>query len=59
MPGPACYGHGGPLTITDMNFFLGRLPDQYFPFPLNKKIVEIKLSNMAKSVKKTLGISKS
>ena len=32
-PGPACYGRGGPLTVTDLNFFLGRLPR--FPFPLS------------------------
>ena len=24
-PGPACYGRGGPLTITDVNLLLGRL----------------------------------
>jgi len=34
-PGPACYGRGGPLAITDMNMFLGRVPEYYFPFPLN------------------------
>jgi 5-oxoprolinase (ATP-hydrolysing) len=25
-PGPACYGRGGPLTVTDANLLLGRLP---------------------------------
>ncbi|MCC6508931.1 MAG: hydantoinase/oxoprolinase family protein [Pirellulaceae bacterium] len=35
MPGPACYGRGGPLTITDLNAFLGRLPAAQFPFPLD------------------------
>ncbi len=34
-PGPACYGRGGPLTITDVNLVLGRLPLERFPFPLN------------------------
>jgi 5-oxoprolinase (ATP-hydrolysing) len=24
-PGPACYGRGGPLTVTDVNLLLGRL----------------------------------
>ena len=24
-PGPACYGRGGPLTVTDVNCFLGRI----------------------------------
>ncbi len=29
-PGPACYGNGGPLTVTDANVVLGRLhPDQF------------------------------
>jgi 5-oxoprolinase (ATP-hydrolysing) len=30
-PGPACYRHGGPLTITDANVFLGRIQPGYFP----------------------------
>jgi N-methylhydantoinase A len=25
-PGPACYGRGGPATVTDANLLLGRLP---------------------------------
>lgn len=34
-PGPACYGLGGPLTITDINVVLGRLPIEKFPFRLD------------------------
>ena len=30
-PGPACYGKGGPLTVTDCNAFLGRLDPAFFP----------------------------
>ncbi|MGE3691267.1 MAG: hydantoinase B/oxoprolinase family protein [Novosphingobium sp.] len=30
-PGPACYGKGGPLTVTDCNLFLGRLDPEFFP----------------------------
>ncbi|MFN7228123.1 MAG: hydantoinase B/oxoprolinase family protein [Synechococcaceae cyanobacterium] len=30
-PGPACYRRGGPLTITDANLLLGRLPVQALP----------------------------
>ncbi|WP_029681019.1 hydantoinase B/oxoprolinase family protein [Thioalkalivibrio sp. AKL19] len=30
-PGPACYGQGGPLTVTDCNVLLGRLRPEYFP----------------------------
>ena len=30
-PGPASYGHGGPLTVTDCNVVLGRLQPDFFP----------------------------
>jgi 5-oxoprolinase (ATP-hydrolysing) len=30
-PGPACYGHDGPLTVTDANVLLGRIQPGYFP----------------------------
>ncbi len=30
-PGPACYGHGGPATITDCLIILGRLPAHALP----------------------------
>jgi len=30
-PGPACYRHGGPLTVTDANVLLGRIQPAYFP----------------------------
>lgn len=44
-PGPACYGKGGPLTVTDANLVLGHLHADYFPKvfgpnadePLNKE----------------------
>jgi len=31
-PGPACYGRGGPLTITDCNVMLGKLQPDCFPY---------------------------
>ena len=31
MPGPACYGRGGPLTVTDCNLVLGRIRPEAFP----------------------------
>ncbi len=34
-PGPACYGRGGPLTVTDINLILGRISERRFPFALN------------------------
>ncbi|HZT97657.1 MAG TPA: hydantoinase/oxoprolinase family protein [Chloroflexota bacterium] len=28
VPGPACYGRGGPFTLTDANLILGRIPSE-------------------------------
>ena len=33
-PGPACYGAGGPLTLTDVNLLLGRLEPESFEIPI-------------------------
>ncbi len=33
-PGPACYGAGGPLTLTDVNLLLGRLDPERFEIPI-------------------------
>ena len=33
-PGPACYGAGGPLTITDVNLLLGKLDASRFGIPV-------------------------
>ncbi|MBT8077356.1 MAG: hydantoinase B/oxoprolinase family protein [Gammaproteobacteria bacterium] len=30
-PGPACYRRDGPLTVTDANVVLGRIPVDFFP----------------------------
>ena len=46
-PGPACYGKGGPLTITDVNLLLGRLPVDRFPFPLDKEAAERRLAEVS------------
>jgi 5-oxoprolinase (ATP-hydrolysing) len=42
-PGPACYGRGGPLTVTDCNVYLGRIPEQGFPFVLDRQAIERRL----------------
>src|SRR5579875_314932 len=31
IPGPACYRHGGPLTVTDCNVMLGKIQPRFFP----------------------------
>jgi 5-oxoprolinase (ATP-hydrolysing) len=39
-PGPACYGAGGPLTLTDVNLLLGRLDPSRFEIPLDLAAAE-------------------
>src|SRR6056297_3480955 len=46
-PGPACYGRGGPLTVTDLNVLLGRIDPQRFPFPLDLKAATARLNQLA------------
>ena len=45
-PGPACYGRGGPLTVTDVNLFLGKIVTGRFPFPLDRVAVERHLARL-------------
>ncbi len=55
-PGPACYGRGGPLTITDLNVFLGRIPAVQFPFPIDHVAIAERLQQALEEVRK-LGFS--
>ncbi len=43
-PGPACYGRGGPLTVTDLNLLSDRIDAETFPFPLDKEAANHKLN---------------
>jgi 5-oxoprolinase (ATP-hydrolysing) len=45
-PGPACYGRGGPLTVTDVNLYLGKILPARFPFPLDRVAVEHRLGEL-------------
>jgi 5-oxoprolinase (ATP-hydrolysing) len=49
-PGPACYGRGGPLALTDLNLYLGRLRPEYFPFDLDRRAVESRMSELRRQV---------
>ncbi|SFJ64825.1 hydantoinase B/oxoprolinase family protein [Planctomicrobium piriforme] len=49
-PGPACYGRGGPLTITDANLWLGRVLPEHFPFPLDQAAVGERLEAIRQSL---------
>lgn len=45
-PGPACYGQGGPFTITDLNLILNRLNTNGFRIPINKDLSLIELKKL-------------
>jgi len=57
-PGPASYGRGGPLTITDANVFLGRIQAEFFPqvfgddgtAPLDRALVAARFGELAASI---------
>jgi 5-oxoprolinase (ATP-hydrolysing) len=49
-PGPACYGRGGPLTVTDVNLYLGKILPQHFPFPLDASIVACRLADLCREI---------
>ena len=58
IPGPASYGRGGPLTVTDCNVLLGKLNPDYFPKvfgktsdqPLNFEIVKKKFLDLSEKI---------
>ncbi|WP_257551483.1 hydantoinase B/oxoprolinase family protein [Sphingopyxis sp. DBS4] len=57
-PGPAAYGNGGPLTVTDCNVLLGKIQPDHFPKlfgpngdrPLDRNAVAEKFAAMAAEV---------
>ena len=60
IPGPASYGRGGPLTVTDCNVLLGKLNPDFFPKvfgktgdqPLNLEIVKKKFLDLSNIISK-------
>ncbi len=57
-PGPAAYGRGGPLTVSDCNVLLGKIQPAHFPKlfgpngdqPLDRDVVVQKFAAMAAEV---------
>ena len=49
-PGPACYGRGGPLAITDINLLLGKIEPERFPFPLDRAAAEARLAEVIEEI---------
>jgi 5-oxoprolinase (ATP-hydrolysing) len=56
-PGPACYGRGGPLAVTDMNLLLGRILEDQFPFPLDRETVRQQLDTLCQEIMQSTGVS--
>src|SRR5690606_31372016 len=52
-PGPACYGAGGPLTITDVNLLLGKLDEDNFSIPIQVEKSQQRLDQLVAQLKKT------
>ncbi|HSS78903.1 MAG TPA: hydantoinase/oxoprolinase family protein [Thermoanaerobaculia bacterium] len=52
-PGPACYGAGGPLTLTDVNLILGRIDPGRFEIPLNPGAAEAVLARLREAMGET------
>ncbi|MDV7402409.1 hydantoinase/oxoprolinase family protein, partial [Arthrospira platensis SPKY1] len=46
-PGPACYGAGGPMTLTDVNLLLGRLCEDGFGIPIDRRCSQRALEKIA------------
>ncbi len=55
IPGPACYGGGGPLTVTDVNVALGRVLPEQFPFPLDRLAVQRRLEKICEQMESSAG----
>ena len=47
-PGPACYGKGGPLTLTDVNLLLGHLKE--ITIPLDPAASRAKLTELQSKI---------
>ncbi len=62
-PGPACYGLGGPLAVTDANLITGRIIPSYFPesfgpggtSPLDRKASHIKFNALSDEINSSMG----
>lgn len=54
-PGPACYGRGGPLTITDLNVVSGRVPSGQFPFSIDIEASRQRIDQLLETIEGSLG----
>lgn len=56
-PGPACYGRGGPLAVTDVNLYLGKILPDHFPFQLDIQSVEQRLQGLCTEINTATGVT--
>ena len=54
-PGPACYGAGGPLTVTDVNLLAGRLDPQRFEIPIQVEAASAALEAVLGDLQRATG----
>lgn len=54
-PGPACYGAGGPLTITDVNLLLGRLDPALMGIPIHLPAAQNALAALQTAITQKTG----
>ena len=66
-PGPACYGNGGPLAVTDANAVLGVIRPEYFPAvfgasgtePLDVDAAAAGIAELAEQIAESSGVRRS
>jgi len=56
-PGPACYGAGGPLTITDVNLLLGKLAPSAMGIPVDMEEAAKALQGLQQALQAATGVS--
>jgi 5-oxoprolinase (ATP-hydrolysing) len=54
-PGPACYGAGGPMTLTDVNLLLGRIDPGRFEIPIDAAAAERELARVREQLATATG----
>lgn len=55
-PGPACYGAGGPLTMTDVNLLLGKLDPQAMGIPVDAGLARKALLDIKAAIQDKTGV---
>lgn len=54
-PGPACYGAGGPLTVTDVNLLLGKLEPSAMGIPIHEELARAALRQIQQEIEAATG----